>query len=70
MVAIIFSVDVSSEYIGAIFVPNVPYLIVSDNLWRSEQYTVWCRFNEVNLLLNPHKIHPLAGALGRGMGFI
>ena len=30
-------------------------------------YTVRCRYNAVNFLSNPHKIHPIARPLGRGM---
>ena len=33
--------------------------------WHS---TVRCRYNAVNFLPNPHKIHPIARPLGRGMG--
>ena len=33
------------------------------------QTTVWCHYNAVNFLQNPHKKHPTACQLGQGMGY-
>ena len=36
--------------------------------WYGEYVTVWCRFNAVNFLKNPHNRHPISRPLGRDMG--
>ena len=33
-------------------------------------YTMWCRYNAVSFIPNPHKRHPIAHPLGWGMGCI
>ena len=36
----------------------------------NQSVTVWCHYNTINCLQNPHKIHPIARPLGRDMGCI
>ena len=53
-------------------------LICSDTVLRNDFYctiyteeppcTIWCRFNTVSFLYNPHKRHPIACPLGQAMG--
>ena len=37
---------------------------------KTNQYTVWWRYNAVDFLQNHHKRHPIARPLGRDMGFL
>ena len=64
----------SHRYIEGIL-PKGPYLPCVSMAGRAllagyHRYTVQCRYNAVNFLSNPHKIHPIAHPLGRGMGCI